>query len=117
MTTFIDLDEVVPETEMVLKLKGKEHKLVPTSVDTFVTNLKALEGLGLNASMVDEIETTISIVKRAFPTIPEPDLRALTLPQLKKISDAARGVSGEITTTSPEAKAEAEATGNAQPAA
>lgn len=116
-TTFIDLDEVVAETEMTLKLNGKEHKMRQTDVETFVQNLKDLDKLGLNATMVEEVETTVAIVQRAFPTITPAELRKLTLPQLKKISDAARGVSGEITTTDPQEKAEAEATGKSQKAA
>jgi hypothetical protein len=94
-TKFLDLDAVSSDAEFSLKLNGKEHALSEPSVDTFITNMRELETLSLNASPREEIEMSIRMIQRSFPTIPETELRALKLTQLKAIGDFARQASGQ----------------------
>lgn len=92
---YLDLDNVTNNVEFALKLKGKEHKLVEASVQTFIDNTKDIESLGVNASQSEEMDVTIRIIKRSFPTISDEDLMGLTMTQLKAINDYARTASAE----------------------
>lgn len=95
MTKFLDLDSVTPEAEFVLKLNGKDHPLKTATVRTFVDNMKDIESLALDATVVQEIEISVKIIKRAFPTITDEELDELTLDQVKAISEYALGANGE----------------------
>lgn len=97
MTNYLDLDAVASEADFVLKLNGKEHKLKVATVNTFVANMKDLEALSLNATAAQELEVAVTIVKRAFPSIPEEELRELSVLQVKAIADYAMGANGEKT--------------------
>ena len=97
MAKLLDLDAVAAESEFVIKLNGTEHKLKPATVETFVANMKELEKLGVSASVAEELEVTIGIILRAFPTVTEAEVRALTMQQIKAISDFARTANGEKT--------------------
>lgn len=97
MTNYLDLDSVASEAEFVLKLNGREHKLKVATVNTFVQNMKDLEGLSMNATAGEELEVAVKIVQRAFPTIPEDELRELSVLQVKAISDYAMQANGEKT--------------------
>lgn len=92
---YLDLDAVAGNAEFVLKLKGKEHSLQVATVETFIANMQDLESLSMNASAADELKVALAIVKRAFPTIPEADLKGLTVLQVKAIADFAQTANGE----------------------
>lgn len=93
---YLDLDSVQPESNFVLKLNGREHKLRETTIADFIENTKAVEKLGLNTSAVEEMELTIGMIRRSFPTLPEDELRSLTFTQLQAIVDYARQANGEV---------------------
>lgn len=95
MTKFLDLDAVTADAEFTVKLKGKEHALKIASVATFIENQKAIESLSLSATQEEELEVVIGIIKRAFPTMPEEDIRGLNLVQLQAIKEFAMGANGE----------------------
>mgnify|MGYP001073623960 CR=1 FL=1 len=95
MTQFVDLDSVVDESPLQLKLNGKIHLLKVADVETFLINLKEIEELPLDASPRQEIELYMRLIKRAFPTIEDTELRKLTMAQLKKVNEVAQGVSGQ----------------------
>lgn len=96
MTKFLDLDAVAPSVDFTLKLNGKEHPLKVASVDTFIKNMRELEALPVNASPIEEMEMTIKIILRAFPTLTEKEVRGLNLDQVRAISQFAREANGEI---------------------
>ncbi|WLR91002.1 hypothetical protein [Shinella zoogloeoides] len=92
---YLDLDAVASNAEFTLKLNGKEHTLKVATVETFIQNMQDLEGLSMNASAADELKVAVAIVKRAFPTIPEKELRELNILQVKAIADFAQTANGE----------------------
>lgn len=94
-TKFLDLDAVASNVDFSLKLNGKAHKLVEPSVDTFINNLKDVQSLSLSASPIEELEMSIKMILRSFPSIPEQELRDLRLTQIQAISDFARTAGGE----------------------
>lgn len=109
---FLDLDAVHSDVEFTIKLKGKEHKLREATVEDFIVNAKAIENLTMNASPTKELEITMQMVKRSFPTVSDEDLNGLTFSQLKAIADYAREANGEVA----EKQDEAESEGNAEAA-
>lgn len=113
MTQFINLDEIKREPLVTIQVNGQKHEMRTATVEDFIENMKAIESLGKNASLVQEIEVMIGIVARAFPTLPENDIRSWPIDNLQKLSEIARGLGGEIVTDNPEKAKEAEKSGNA----
>ncbi|MER9176313.1 hypothetical protein NKH72_22295 [Mesorhizobium sp. M0955] len=112
MTKFLDLDAVTAKAEFTVKLNGKEHSLKIASVETFIQNQKELEKLSLAATATEELEVVIGIIKRAFPTMPESEVRGLNLIQLEAIKDFALGANGEKVEKVEPADGEASTEGN-----
>lgn len=110
-TQYLNLDEIASEVPFVLTLKGKRHELKIATVADFCTNMKELEKLSINASATAEVEVTIGIILRSFPTMTRDDLDSLTMVQLQKIVHFARVANGEIAETAagPEVAAEGNA--------
>lgn len=90
----LDLDDLVKD-DFVVKLKGKEHKLHPVTLGTFLENIKDIEKIGKSASIEDEINLTRKMLQRAFPTMDVDDLDGLTLGQMNKILDFAYEHNGQ----------------------
>lgn len=114
-TQFLDLDAVAPKVDFSLKLNGVDHKLEEPSVEVFITNMQDIEKLALEASPREELELSIKMIMRSFPTIKEEELRALKLSQLQAIGDFARQASGQDASKEA-AKDEKDAEGNAEAA-
>lgn len=85
----LNLDEFETSIQKTVVLNGKRHAFAPFSVEDFINNLKEID----TYSKKDEIPVTeffehmIRMVTRAFPTIPEADVRALPMEKLKALSD------------------------------
>lgn len=98
MTTVINLQEIAQEPDVVIVTKdGKRHAMQPTTVQGFIDNVKLVEELGTDSSVVQEMEVMIKIITKAFPTIGEDEVRSWPLENLQSISDLARGQNAELT--------------------
>lgn len=115
-THFLDLDAIEADVkEVVIKLNGEEHKLVPMSVEGWIANMKAVQALEAGVADLDkEIDAIISMVTRSFPSLTLEKLKALPLKTLNLILEFARKHNGE-TKADEEAKAEAAANPPAAP--
>jgi len=107
----LDLDELVKD-EFVVKLNGREHKLHPVTLGSFLENIKDIEKIGKAASIEDEIGLTRKMLQRAFPTMEMNDLDGLTLVQMNKILDFAYEHNGQKAN---EKKNSEEASGGSNP--
>lgn len=116
MTKIINFDDLKKPAPVAIVIDGKKHDMKVASVDTFIANLKAIEGLGVAASPIQEIEVIVGIVHRAFPTLSEKQIRSWEITTIQALSDIARGVSGELVTDDKDAAEEAKASGNDQAA-
>lgn len=113
---FLDLDATDPNTpEVVIKLKGIEHKLVPLTLDGFIANTKAMNRLSTKATMEDEMDLICEMLIRSFPTMTREMLGSIELAKLNALMDFANAHNGQDK-VSGEADAEV-AEGNAAPAA
>lgn len=92
----LDLDAIVPEKDVVLKLDGKEHPLVPVTVDNFVRNMKTMQKLGTGTLDTEEEKNVIvAMLSQVFPSVPEGRFGKLSMPQLNQLLTFARSNSGE----------------------
>lgn len=92
---YLDLDAIESPVDFTVKLNGKEHRVVETSVSDFIATARAIESLSVGASVEQELEVSLSIIQRTLPSIPEDELRKLKLSQLHKIRDFVMTANGE----------------------
>ena len=111
---YLDLDAIDTEFTLVVKLDGTDHKLQPISLEDFVANLRKIQEMGVTTDPMQEVEMLVEMLSKAFPSIGEPRLRKLTLPQLSALMEKAREFNGENAVTR-EAKAQLASEGNANP--
>lgn len=92
-TLYLDLDAVVPEREVVLKLDGNQHKLATITLEDFVKNnalIQSLQGKDMEA----EVNGLVDMLDRSFPSVTRERLFKLTLPQLKQLMQFANDNNG-----------------------
>ena len=68
-TQYLDLDAVVPDTEVIVKLGGVEHKLVPITLEDFVRNTKTVQSMNATADPDAEMAMVRDMLERAFPSM------------------------------------------------
>lgn len=113
----LNIDALVSErVNPAIVINGKRHELKPASLQNFIDTMNEIEALGTEPSLLKEIEVTVKIVKRAFPTMTEEEVGNLPFDMLSQIANFARGAGEEIVTDNAEKAAEAEASGNPQTA-
>jgi hypothetical protein len=93
-TRYLDLDAVLPDTEVVVKLKGVEHKLVPITLADFVKNTKAVQNMAASADPEAEMAMVTDMLFRAFPSMTADITDGLTLIQLNRLLDFALANNG-----------------------
>lgn len=92
---FLDLDATDPEApEIVIKLKGVEHHLVPLTVDGFIANTRAMNKLTAQTNMEAEVDLVCEMLIRSFPTMTREMLGAIPLEKLKALMDFANENNG-----------------------
>lgn len=96
-TDFLDLDSVEPEDKnLVVKLDGVSHTLSRISLEDWIANTKAIQGLKLVAGdMEAEADVMIGMIVRSFKTMDGAALKKLPLFKLNKILEIARNNNGE----------------------
>lgn len=93
---FIDLDSIVPENEVVVKLGDVRHTLVPITVEDFVANSKAIMNYAKGDKTIeDELTLVTGMLLRAFPTMTQEMLNKLDLIKLNKLSEFAQKHNGQ----------------------
>ena len=81
----LNLDDVpASSTEVVVKLKGKEHEMVPLSVKKFIEHIRRVEALE-KGTILDEVGVMVDSIRDAVPTMPQEDLEELSLEQMQQI--------------------------------
>jgi hypothetical protein len=79
----LNLDDLA-KVEKSLKLKGKKYPIVELSVENFIAAMKEAEELDAKGDLKlhENIARTVQHIARVIPTLPEEDIRGLTVPQL-----------------------------------
>lgn len=114
MTKILNLDDIQQPEDKNVVLKGATHTFQPFTVGEFVAQLKEIEEIEAKGQLspADYAEFSIKTVKRAFPTIPEQDLRELPIFKLKALTEFVKDVASDEVERGSEATADAE--GNAE---
>lgn len=82
--------------ERSIVLKGKTYLMKPFTVEAFINQMKEVEEIGNKpASGVEMYETTLRMILRAFPDLPEEVLRQCTTQQVDAIYSFLRDRSDE----------------------
>lgn len=110
MTKVINLDALTDEPAVVIVLNGVEHAMVAPTVGSFVTNMKMVQSLAVDAGVADEVDMMIGMILRAFPTLTREDVEGMSFKHLQSISDLSR--TGQVATMDAAVAAEAEKTKN-----
>jgi hypothetical protein len=93
--TYLDLDDLSMETEFIIKMNGKEHKMRSATVMDFIENTKAVQNMPVEAGLEQEVDVIIGILTRAFPTITAEEFKKLELVKLNAILEMTRTANGE----------------------
>lgn len=109
MTQVVNFDALQDEPPFILEIGGKSHPMKIASIQDFVENMRLIETLGANSSFLDELEVSVKVIARAFPTLTEDEIRGWQVGTIDKLFKLSRG---ENIFETPEAKAEGEV-GNA----
>lgn len=112
MTEIINLDDIAEAPKLRIVVDGETHEMVEPTVNTFIENMKDIEGLKVGGSVSDELEVAIRIILRSFPTLKAEELRKWRMSRIEQLSMIARGESGQVVTKDKEAAAKAKNSGN-----
>jgi hypothetical protein len=93
--TYLDLDAIAEGAELVVKLKGKEHKLKQASVADFIANTKQLQKLQGKMTIEEEFDQLIEMILRCFPTMKRDDIDGMTVPQMNRLVATAFEMNGQ----------------------
>ena len=91
MTKIVNIDALQEESPFILVVGGVEHPMKPFSVDDFISNMRLIEGLGANPKFTDELDLSIKVIARAFPTLDETVLRSWPVSTIEKLFRISRG--------------------------
>ena len=112
-TKFINLDELVSE-KISIRFKGVDHELKTVTVEDFIVNIKEIQEIGTAPGMEREIELTMNLLCRAFPTMTRDLFVSMTMDQMQKLTELAHNNNGQ---TASNADADAAAAQNPPKAA
>lgn len=94
---YLNLDEIAPETERMLKLGGNDYPIVMQTVGMFIKSQKIAEQIDELGSEAEKMESYIDMLGDMIPTIEIDLLMKLTFDQLHTIAEFARGEMDEET--------------------
>lgn len=96
----LNIDELVSKrVNPSIIINGTRHELKPASLQNFIDTMKEIEMLGTEPSLMKEIEVTIRIIERAFPTMSKEEVGGLPFDMLQQIADFARSQGEEVVST------------------
>lgn len=86
MTKILNVDDLETSVEKVIVVKGVKYAMKPFTVEAFVNQMKELEAAAeRETSGVEIYEMSLKMIARAFPGLPEADLRNMTTYQVDMI--------------------------------
>lgn len=87
--------DALAQVKRQIKMNGRDHDVVETSVQKFIDNLKAAENLeaarGEPLKLSEQMEKTIDTIIESVPTMPREDLTGKPMEMLTVILNFLRG--------------------------
>lgn len=87
----LNIDSLTKTDGRELVLLGKTYVVEGMTVGNFIETTKAALALGEDATLVQQVEATVSMIARAVPGIDRAELARLSLEQLKAVVDFVQG--------------------------
>jgi hypothetical protein len=86
MTKVLNLDQLETTIDKVVTIKGVDHRMTPLSVEDFINQMKEIDqATSSDMTALEMYELSLKVILRAFPTIPETQLRALNTFQIDSL--------------------------------
>lgn len=105
--TLLNLDSIT-KVQRELRLEGVSYPVNDISVDDFIaTSLEAKRLVENDASMVEHIEASVGLIKRAIPSLPESIIRKQSIDAMSMIVTF---INGNLTEEEPSGNPQPEAT-------
>ncbi|MCG5512860.1 hypothetical protein [Ectothiorhodospira shaposhnikovii] len=99
MAKLLNLDDLAPKTDLVIRFGGEEYPIEPMSVEAFIELNKKAQKLDAKAekdkSPAEEVEMLVETIRASVPACPEKVLRSMKLVQLYAIMNFIREQAGE----------------------
>lgn len=89
MAKILNIDSFAKD-ERSIKLGGVEYPIKEMTVDNFIETTRQALTLE-NANLVEQVEGTITMIRRSIPTVPDEILRNIKLEHLQVITAFIRG--------------------------
>ncbi len=105
---YLDLDSIASDVNFTIKLNGKEHQVIETTIEDFIANSELVEAQGLHSDPAKELKLMVKIIKRSVPTVDEAELLKLRFSQVAAIKEFVMTANGEMAEKSEEGAAGAE---------
>lgn len=94
MTKVLNLDELETAVEKEIVVDGTSHKMVPLSVEEFISNMKEIEAIqeaGTELTPSDTFERSLNMILRAFPTLTAERVRQMKTHQVDALFNFVQG--------------------------
>lgn len=96
MTKVLNLDDLETSVERSVVVGGKTYMMEAFSVEDFINQMKEIEEIGDKVPSASEMmETTLKMIQRAFPTMPNEVLRKLKTHQIDALYEFLKGKTEE----------------------
>lgn len=90
-TKYLNLDEIAPEVNRVIRLGGTEYPIVLQTVGAFIKGQEMAAEIDKAGNEADSMKLYINMLGELIPTMPEDILHKLTFEQLQSLAEFARG--------------------------
>lgn len=91
MAKILNLDKLAPKEVRELHIAGKVYEVKEMSVEDFIESSRMAEKLEGETSFAVQMEASVTLIKRAVPSIDESLLKSLSLEQLAAVAKFVRG--------------------------
>jgi hypothetical protein len=113
MTKILNIDAIGTPESRVLEIAGVQYVVRPMSVEDYVLNSEDAEAIRKEANLLESIQRTMKMVRRAIPGLSEDVLKKQTMDRLQAIVAFIRGAEPEelMRIFSPQSEVKAEERG------
>lgn len=92
----INIDALKPEATIVIKSNGKDHEMATLSVGGFLANLQDIERISAKQSPAEELDATLDVILRSFPTLTREEIKAWPLAAIAQIYEVAQNGGNDV---------------------
>lgn len=91
MTKLLNLDQLNAKEVREVQIAGTSYTIKEMSVEDFIETTRVAEAMEKETSYAKQLQATVTLIKRAIPTIDQGVLMQLSLDQLRVLTAFIRG--------------------------